>query len=196
MEVSLKSNIKEFTKQLDHIQKQQVPYATSRALNDVAVDAQESVVAAIPNVFNNRKKWWLKQQPTGVKVRFSKKTDLKASVYSKAYFAEMQEKGGTKTPRASRNLAIPTDSVPKKYRTSHGAKEMLNERQNVFKTPKGIFRRTGKKGAVLLWSYSRSAKVPRRFGFNDIVAKVVKRRFEQHFKKWLEKSISSMKTSK
>lgn len=193
MEIILKDNIKQFTRWLDDVQKKQVPFATSRALNDTAVDGQNSVVAAIPHVFNNRKKWWLKQQPTGIKVRFSKKDNLHAAVHTSAYFADIQEKGGTKSPRSSKNLAIPTNFVPKKYRTSHGAKEMLDERSNVFRTPKGIFRRDRKGATTLLWSFATSAKVPKRFGFFDILEKAVKRRFADNFKKRIDQALASAK---
>jgi hypothetical protein len=193
MEITVKDNIKEVTRFLNDVQKKQVPYASSRALNDTAVDGQNSVVAAIPTTFQNRKKWWLKQQPTGIKVKFSKKTDLRARVHTSAYFAEIQEKGGTKTPKSSKNLAVPTGKVPKKYRTSHGAKEMLNANKKVFRTPKGVFRRSGKKNITLLWSFTPSARVPRRFGFIQIVEKVVKRRFSQHFKTRIDQAIASAK---
>jgi hypothetical protein len=191
VEITVQSNIKEFISELNAVQRNQLPFATSRALNDVAVDAQDAVINAIPHIFQNRKKWWLKRQPLGIKVKFSKKHDLKSSIYTKAYFAEIQEKGGLKTPKSSKQLAVPTDRVSRKYRTSHGAREMLAERQNVFKTNKGIFQRTGKKGAVLLWSYARSAKIKPRFGFYDICHKVIMRRFEQHFKKRLEQALST-----
>jgi len=193
MEVVLKDNIKEFTRYMDDVQKKQVPYATSRAMNDAAVDGQNALVEKIPTIFQNRKKWWLKQQPTGIKVRFSKKTDLKASIYTNAYFAEIQEKGGTKTPRSSKVLAVPTPSVPKRYRTSRGAKDMLNERKNVFRTPKGVFRRSGKKSVQVLWTFARSAMIKPRFGFFAIVERTVKAKFPQRFEERLKQAFASAK---
>jgi hypothetical protein len=193
VEISLKGNIKEFTKHLTMLEKQQVPYATSRAINDTAVDGQESVQEAIPHIFNNRKRWWLKQQPTGIKVKFSNKQNLHAKIHTSAYFAKLQSEGGIKTPKTARNLAIPTEAVPRKYRTSHGAKEMSADRANVFRTPKGVFKRSGKKKITLLWSFSPSATIKRVFNFHEIIEKVVKRRFEQHFKKRLTQALSSAK---
>jgi hypothetical protein len=193
MHVSLKSNIKEFTKHLDYIQYKQVPFATSRALNDVAVDAQTEVVQGIGNTFDNKKKWWLKQQPTGIKVKFSNKRNLIASVFTNVYFANRQEKGGTKTPKRGKNLAVPTNYVPKKYRISHGAKDMMNERKNVFATSKGIFQRTSKKRYPirLLWSLTRSSFTKPRFAFYATCQATVKKNFAKHFQNRLQQALKS-----
>lgn len=193
MEFRLQNNIKEFTRDLNIVQKQQVPYATSRAINDTAVDGQEAVQAAIPHIFKNLKRWWLRQQPTGIKVKFSNKANLHAQVHTSAYFAEIQSEGGTKRPQSARNLAIPTDAVPKKYRTSHGAREMSNDKKNIFRTPKGVFKRTGKKKITLMWSFSPTAMIKKRFDFNGIIEKVIKRRFEKHFFTRLQQALSSSK---
>lgn len=193
VELYLRDNVREFTKWLTDVQKQQVPYATSRALNDTAVDGQNSVQKFITGVFQNRKKWWLKQQPTGIKVKFSNKRDLHARVHTSAYFLPLQKKGGTKRPKTAKNLAIPTAAVPKKYRTSHGAREMMADKKNVFSTPKGVFRRTGKKKLTLMWSLSPSAKIKPVFEWETIITKVVNRRFGTHFKKRLEQALASAK---
>ena len=101
MEISVKSNIKQLIQQMNNAEKKQVPYATSLALNAVAVKAQENVQKSIEGKFNNRKKWWLRQQPTGVKVKFTdrRKDNLKkSSVFlgPKNWWGDLQEKGGTK----------------------------------------------------------------------------------------------------
>ncbi len=195
MDFRLQSNIKEFTRDLTAIQKQQIPFAASRAINDTAVQAQDEVVSTIPRVFNNLKKWWLKQQPTGIKVKFSNKANLHAAVHTSAYFAKIQEEGGVKQPRRAKNLAVPTEKVPKRYRTSHGARELMDAQKNVFRTPKGVFKRTGKKRypIVLLWSFAPSAKVRPRFGFYDTCKAVVMRRFETNFKMRLSQALATAK---
>lgn len=189
----VKDNIKDATRWLNQIQRQQIPYASSRALNDTAIDAQSAVIRAIPHVFNNRKRWWLKQQPTGIKVKFSNKRDLVASVFTRAYFAFMQEKGGIKTPFRGKNLAIPTALVPKKYRNSSGAKDMISEKSNVFATPRGVFKRVGKKKVALMWSLSPFARIKKRFGFEMIVEKIVRRRFKRNFEVRLKQAIATAK---
>ena len=193
MEIIVKDNIKEFTRWLDEIHKKQIPFATSRALNDTAVDVQEAEVSVVKRVFRSLKTWWLKQQPTGIKVKFSNKQNLHARVFTDAYFAEIQEKGGTKKPRRARNLAIPTEKVPKKYRTSHGAKEMIEQRNKVFATPKGVFRRTGKRTIQLLWSLSPVAIIKPRFPFHETAEQIALRRFNVHFPERLKQAIATAK---
>jgi hypothetical protein len=195
MDFRLDSNIKEFTRELTAIQKQQIPFAASRAINDTAVNAQDDVIAAIPRTFKNLKRWWLKQQPTGIKVRFSNKANLHAAVHTSAYFAKIQEEGGTKQPRSAKNLAVPTEKVAKKYRNSHGAREMMDAQKNVFRTPKGVFRRTSKKRypIQLLWSFTPVAKVKARFRFFDTCKAAVMRRFETNFKMRLSQALATAK---
>ncbi|MBV1889139.1 MAG: hypothetical protein KUG67_02725 [Proteobacteria bacterium] len=195
VEVTVKDNIKQFTKQLDNIQKKQIPFATSRAMNDTAVDAQEAVVARIQRVFANKKKWWTKSnRRTGIRVNFSKKNKLKASVFTNAPFASLQEDGGTKTPHRGRVIAVPTGSTPKRFAKSGGAKKMLETNKKSFSSSKGIYRRKGKKGTLqLMFAYIRSATIRPRFGFIDTCTKTVKKRFKVNFEKRLKQALKSTK---
>ena len=129
MQITITSNIKKIATQLDYMQRKQLPFATSRALNKVAVAAQESIVRSIPHIFNNRKKWWGKNKPTGIKVKFSNKYELVAAVYTKAYFANLQEDGGIKRPSSGGKLAVPASGIPRKfYRSDALRKEQGNSR--------------------------------------------------------------------
>mgnify|MGYP000033997046 CR=1 FL=1 len=200
MEIRVDSNIREFTQWLDHVQRDQVPYAASRAINDVAVDAQDSVVKNLQSVFKNLKRWWLKQQPTGIKVKFSNKKNLHSRVFTDVYFAQRQKDGGIKKTKSGKNLAVPLPAVPRKYRTSSGAKRMMRERSNVFKTTTKsgheiIARRKGKKRYPLqvLWILTPTAYVPRRWHIYEVIEKVVKRRFSVHFKKRLDQALATAK---
>ena len=78
--INVKSNVKQFTKGLRRIEKKQIPFATARALTWTAQDAQKWLIKKIPSIFNVNKKWWLKQQPTGIKIKPAKKNDLVSSV--------------------------------------------------------------------------------------------------------------------
>ena len=196
MEIRVDSNIKEFTKWLNTVQREQVPFATSRAINDVAVDGQSSIVKHITGTFKNIKRWWLKQQPTGVKVRFSNKRDLHARVFTDVYFSQRQQDGGVKAPKQSKNLAIPLPAVPRKYRTSSGARDMLRADNKTFSVKgKGIFKRKGKKRYPItpLFTYAPSSRTKPALKFDLIIEKVVRRRFAQHFKKRLDAALASAK---
>lgn len=196
MELRVENNIKEFTRWLTDVQKKQVPYATSRAINDVAVDGQNSIVKHITGTFKNIKKWWLKQQPTGVKVKFSNKKNLHARIFTDVYFGTRQQDGGIKKPKQGKNLAIPLPAVPRKYRTSSGAKRMMEADKKVFSVKGGhIYKRKGKKQypIQLLWIRAPQSKTLPALKFDVIIEKVVKRRFEQHFKKRLDQALATAK---
>ena len=191
--LSVRSNVKEFTRGLDRVQKKQVPFATARALTWTAQDAQKEIIIKIPSIFNITKKWYLKQQPTGIKITPAKKLRLIASVYTNAYFAKLQEFGGTKRPRKGKNLLIPTDRVPKSRRKSGGAGIMLKQKKT-FSTRSGVYRRKGpKKRSVveLLFWRSRDADIKPRFGFRRMAHDIAKRRFARNFKRSLSKALAT-----
>ena len=142
--INVKSNIKQFTRDLSRIEKKQVPFATARALTWTAQDVQKWLIKKIPSIFNVTKKWWLKQQPTGIKIKPAKKNHLVSSIYTKAYFANLQEEGGTKIPIKSKKLLIPSKKVPKSRRKAGGAALMLKGKK-VFSTARGIYRGKGGK---------------------------------------------------
>lgn len=193
IDIDVKADTKDFVRRLTRHQRKQVPYATAVSLTRTVQDAQGSMIAAIPHIFNVTKKWWLKQQPTGIKIRPATKLKLLASVYTDAYFAALQERGGTKTPHAGRVLAIPTDKVPRSRRKAGGARTMANQKK-AFVTDSGIYRRKGgKRSRVVekLFTFSKSAQVRPRFRFKEIVSKVARRRFKAHFVRELGKALRS-----
>ena len=190
MELVIKDNIDKFIRELNRIERRQVPFATSRAMNDTAIDAQNAIVKAIQIRFKNKKKWWTKaNRRTGVRVNFSKKDKLKAGVYTNAYFAKIQEDGGIKTPRSGKNLAIPTDNALKRFRKSSGAREALKQ-ANTFATGKGIYKKVGKKGKLKkLFSFSPSANIKPKFKFELTARVAVNRKLEINFKKRLREAL-------
>lgn len=196
--MNFKSNIKDFTRHLDKVQKKQIPFATARALTWTAQDAQKAIIRRIQAVFQNRKKWWLKQQPTGVKIKSATKKYLVAKLYTLAHWGPLQESGGTKHPKRSKNLIIPTDKVPKSRRQSGGAKKMLDSSKNVFSTAKGIYRRKGGKKrknqtVELLFHKDKTAEIKPRFEFKETAAKTAIMKFKKNFYKSLASALKTIK---
>lgn len=191
--INVKSNVKQFTRHLTKIEKKQIPFATARALTWTAQDVQKWLIKKIPAIFNVTKKWWLKQQPTGIRIKPAKKNHLISSVYTKAYFAPLQEEGGTKRPTRSKNLVIPTKKVPKSRRKSGGATAMLKGKK-VFSTSRGIYRRKGgkkSKSLELLYHKESSANVKPRFNFKRTAHTIATRMFKRNFLKSLASALKS-----
>ncbi|MGC0371853.1 MAG: hypothetical protein DGJ47_000554 [Rickettsiaceae bacterium] len=192
--ISIETNIKEVSKNLDHLQRKQLPFASSKALNKIAVKSQDEIIKMIPTVFNNRKKWYGKNQKTGVKVRFSNKYELVAAVFTRAYFAKIQEEGGVKLPYSGNSLAVPMKDIARRFYKSNALKK---ERDNgrIFKSRSGrhILRRVGKKQVKKLYSLVPHANVRARFGFVKTAHTVFHRRFEKIFYEQLEYALKTAK---
>lgn len=207
LKLNVKSNVKQWTKGLDSVSKKQVPFATARALTRTAQQSQADIIGAIPKIFNNNRKWWLKQQPTGVKIQMAKKTDLEAVVYTNAYFAAWQEEGGIKLPFTGGGILVPTLKVPKYGRKAGGAAKVMAGKTICrmggkpggspiikMKTGKrGVFRRKGKKKIELLYNYVPQAHINARFGFKKMAHQSAKKNFETEFNKSLKAAIRTAK---
>lgn len=191
MDIQVTDNIKEFTAKLDFFQRTQIPFASSRAINDTAVKAQEALVKGIIIRFNNKKKWWIKgNRRTGIRVKFSNKNNkpIMASVYTDAYFAEIQEDGGVKAPVSGKVLAVPTDRAPKTLRRSDGVAR-AKQKSTVFVSKKGVFQRMSKRKLKPLFTWARVANIKPRFKFDLTVRTAVNRWFPIMFKKRMEQAI-------
>jgi len=190
IDLKIKADIKEVTRHLNRVQRRQLPYAIAVALTKTAQDAQTSIQRAIPHIFNVTKKWWLKTQPTGIKVKPATKVNPTATVYTDAPFADLQEEGGVKRPKG-KVLAVPTAKVPKSRRKAGGAAVMMKQKKT-FATKTGIYRKKGPKKARTvekLFTFTKKAMIRPRFGFKDIAEKVARRRFKAHFLKALERAL-------
>ena len=117
MMVSFKTNIADLTRQLDQFQRQQIPFAASRALNDVANAAKKQLAAELPNIFSKVTPFTAR----AVKIeRYATKTDLRAVVTVQpiqAQYLQLEETGGVRTGamnvrKPSTALTLPSVAAP------------------------------------------------------------------------------------
>ncbi len=101
--------LNEAIKYMSDLQKNQLPFATAKALTMTAKDVQAEVIKTLPERFTLRTPWY-KTWPYGFLITPAIKTRLEATVYSKAPFMTLQEEGGVKTPRG-RMIAVPTNNI-------------------------------------------------------------------------------------
>ena len=127
MRIDVTSNIKEFEKDLLWHEKKSMRFVSALALTRTAQVVQKAIIRRVPRIFNVTKKWWLKQQPTGIKIKPAKKGAalLFSEVYTKAHWAIRQEDGGLKTPYSSPFILIPSKIVPKYGRRAGGARKVI-----------------------------------------------------------------------
>ena len=117
MQMSVVANTKQLTKHLNKIQRKQIPFATSKALNDVAFDSRSFIQKSLPRRLDRPTKGII----SSVQVQKSKKKNLVAIVgfaglgfkstnwsESPAKIMRRHIKGGTRSPEGK---AIPVPIV-------------------------------------------------------------------------------------
>ena len=111
MVLRVRSNIKEVSKSLTRLQREQIPYAASTALNTVAFDTRKFIVSRLwPNSFPQAHN---KRFPSVLyRVLKARKTRLTADVHEQLdrSYVGLHIRGGTKTPHRSSNVAVPVQA--------------------------------------------------------------------------------------
>ena len=208
MQIDIRSDIKELTKSLNRIQRKQIPFATSKALNNTAFDVRKSLQDGL-DIHLDRVTSYTKR---GVQVKKSTKKNLVAKVgfrsktfgkgqgkITQAEYMKRQIKGGTRFPKGQ---AIPVP-VPKNMRTNKFGNiprgkidRLLGDKDQYFSgTPKGtqdapgIWQRMpanskrkkqgGKIRMVIAWE--PKADYSPRFPFRQIVSKSVRINYRKRF---------------
>jgi len=196
MKISVTSNIKEFKKDLKWHERKPMPFATALALTRTAQAVQKAIILRIPRIFNVTKKWWLKQQPTGIKIKPAKKGISPTSeVYTKAHWGLRQEEGGIKTPHTGAHILVPTKIVPKYGRKAGGAAKIIAGKKAIKHSgnpiitlrsgKKVIARRKGKKRnpIEIMYHVVPKAVINARWGFKMTAKAQALRHFPRELKK-------------
>jgi hypothetical protein len=209
MEIVISSNMSELAARIN-AKRSQIPFAASRALNDIAFEVRNEIVKkTYPRSFNVKNARF-----PGVLMRVDKstKTNLKATIYdriaregkSSSIYLARQEKGGMKTSRSSQNVAIPSRFLMPKRNSEGRVPNNLRPRnllsqKNAFKTTnkKGttmIMKRDGRTGkAKVYYILSQSARIPSRFPFFTDARMVIRKSWNPTFSKYLS---LAMKTAR
>lgn len=192
LDIDIRHNIKEFTKHLSTIERRQIPFATSQAINGTAFDVRDALVKHTRARFENRKAWYKGKSAMAIRVTKShKKKRLVASVSTPWAPALKHEEGGTRSPHRGHALLIPTDRVAKANRVPGGAREYIGK-PKVFSTPRGVFRRAGGKRnprvELLYWKVPR-AKIKPTYGWGEVGHRVTMQRIGPQFQRWLAQAL-------
>jgi len=207
MEVNVKADVKELTRYLSRAQKKQIPFATSKALNDVAFDVRKTLQTVLPDYIDAPTPYTIR----GVQVEKSTKKKLVATVgfrgkgfgkgqgsVAPSDYMHYQIKGGTRTPRGTA-IGVPTKHlrVNKYGNIARGKiKRLLGDTKKYFSgIPKGI--RRGDVNAAGVWErmgrgghgkirmvvgWERKADYDRkRFPFEKVVKQSVNVNFRKRF---------------
>lgn len=204
MRFSVQSNLDELSKRLTRVQREQVPFATSMALNTVAGDVANAITVQMSRYLDNptpfTQKAYQSRPGTFKGVRSTKKR-LYVDIIPGAIQAEylkFQIEGGTRTPKQFA-IFVPTALAPRnKYgNVPRGRRRKLIAGEGDFfsageregKTP-GIYRRRGNRIEPMAM-YVQQAEYKAIFPIHKIAGGVVKNRFGLRFDQALKRALAS-----
>lgn len=193
----------------------QLPFATAKALNDTAIDAQENIRGGLFARFHLRRETFILRTVKIFPGEFATKDNPRAILRidpTRDLLAKF-ERGGTKRPRYTRNIAVPRDAradvaqvIPKRLRpkslqlqtvrTATG-KTQVKGRSRTFlirtESFEGIFQRVRGGGMRLLYGLERSVQIPASLEFERTARLVAARTWEIHLNRALVYAISTAK---
>ena len=186
--VSVKAHVNDAKKQLTRIQRKQLPFATSQALNDTAWDARKALrVQAVKKL----------DRPTKFTIdAFQIEKSSKRKLYSVVKIEEKrwkylkyQVEGGTRRS-SGRGIYVPVNVKLNRYGNIPGRSKRLVKGVNQFigtiKGTTGVWTRHGSKRnkkLKLMVSFKSEVNYRKRFPFYNIVEGVVDHTFRKHFDK-------------
>lgn len=203
MKIDVRSNIKQVTKGLNKVQKKEIPYATSEAINNVAFQARKALMAQSKKKLDRPTPFTVK----GFQVVKSKKNFLEATVFiepKRAKYMSFQVEGGVRLPK---NRTIPVPVQKNVVMNDFGnmkrrVNTVLNLKSTFSGKPRGegknanlgagIWQRTNKnKKLKMLVSYENLVSYKPRFPFYKIVTGVVEKNFKKTFEKELAHALAT-----
>jgi hypothetical protein len=187
---------------INNMQKKQLPYATSRALNDTAFMARKEIIEQLPKRFIIRNTWTQK----GIRVIKSHKSqwpDVHAEIGSVDYFMKYQELGAVRK-KNKKAISIPKEirsdikqSITRAKKPAAILSKSGKNRPYIGKTSKGksaIFKPISKTKRKLLYVFeSQIVNKPRPI-ISDVTRQVTNGEMFQTFKKYFEKAFHDSKS--
>ena len=204
MRFTVQSDLERLTKRLTNIQREQVPFATSLALNETANDVSRAITAQMDRYLDNptpfTKQAYVKKNGNN-RGKVSKKNKLFVDIEPgkvQAEYLRFQIEGGTRRPHLKAILVPTRDSPKNKYgnvpratrkRIIAGKGKFFSAGEREEKTP-GVYRRQGERITPMAF-YVESAEYKAIFPIDKIAGGVVKNRFGRRFDQALKRALAT-----
>jgi hypothetical protein len=202
---TITTNIKSLEKDFTDLEKKQIPFASSLALNKTLTKAKKSVINDIESKLTIRNKW-LARSPIGIKAKFSNKKDLTGAITSKADFLNYHIDGGTRTSnRVGGHMAIATTNVRKNFskkitkakrprnlkntfvvKEDDGTELLIQRRTRKTKTKRRRKSRLPYGGNKVMYILKSIVHQKKRISPRTVVEKVFARNFNKEFDKAID----------
>lgn len=194
--IRVDANVPEVLRSLERFKRNQIPFATSLALNIVGRDARQAVREGTRERFIVRRRSFIDRSFT---MRASSKARLFVELGVRYPFLARHEEGGTfrtskakaipKAIRRSKTRLVPRSKWPGKVRS--------DPRVFTRRLPSGavsIVRRMGRRGTErVLWTLVPSVRIKPRLRFEETVRTHVERNWEREFGRALSRAIATAK---
>jgi hypothetical protein len=195
MDVSFRHNVREVERGLSDFARNQVPFATSVALNETAADVAKNATRGLARRLDRPTRFTLR----AFSIWRSTRRRLAARVFAKdrqASYLAIQEEGGERTP-TGRALVVPVairkdrhGNIPRR-----GVKAALARPDTFSGAPGrgkgGIFQRIKGGGLRLLVSYAARAVYRPRLRFRADAEKTARARFAVQWERALRRAIET-----
>ncbi len=202
MKIDISANLKDLTRKLDYIKREQVPFAASMALNNVAQDVANEITRQMKGTLDNPTPFTLRAYQFIPRNNRATKRNLIVIVepakIQKTYL-KYQIEGGIRFPKQSKIL-VPSRKAPKNQYgnlTRAKRKQLIEGKGKAFsagtkegKTP-GIYLRTTKETIEPMAFYVQEAKYKPLLPVERISQGVVKSKFNYRFRQALERAIAT-----
>jgi hypothetical protein len=205
MRFSVQNDLDRLSRRLTNIQREQVPFAASMAINDVAADVANAVTKQMDRYLDNPTPFTQKayQSRLGTfKGNRATKRKLYADIIPgqiQAEYLRFQVEGGIRTPKQTA-IFVPTRVAPKnKYgNVSRGNRKRFIAGQGQYfsagereeKTP-GVYKRERRGAISPMAFYVQQANYDPIFPIDKIAGGVVKNRFGLRFDQALKRALAS-----
>ena len=193
MQVSVKSNIKEITKFTTNVQKKQIPFATSVAINNTLFDLKKEMAKQMDKKLD---------RPTpctkrGFFINKAKKNLLIGVLLMKdivANYMQYQIEGGTRATGKQIPVPYKPNARLNKFGNIIGKRTGLIKKSTQFigniNGTEGVYERT-KQGLKLIIGFERSVNYRPRFPFYVIAAKFSNAVFDKKFANAFDRALRS-----
>ena len=194
--IRVDANVPEVLRSLERFKRNQIPFATSLALNTVGKGAREAARKGTHERFIVRRRAFIDRSFT---MRASSKSRLFVELGVRDPFLARHEEGGTfrsskakalpKAVRSSKARVVPRSKWPGRVRS--------DPRVFTRRLPSGavsVVRRMGRRGIErVLWTLVPSVRIKARLRFEETVRTHVARNWEREFGRALSRAIATAK---
>jgi len=198
MQISIRDDLKKLTRDLTRLQKKQIPFAASVAINETAENAQAALKAQAQKKLDRPTKQTINAFRVG---RKSNKNNLTRNVFIlpwAAAYLRYQIDGGTRVV-LGKGTGVPVNARLNKFGNIPGRKKGLVKGKKQFIATingiTGVWQRHGRKGKFikLIAAFETKVNYTKRLNFYKIVNGVVTNRFNKNMNKALKRALSTEK---